>query len=378
MPTNGEKQRVWDAYRARRPERVPVTLGVNPRVVLFDPRWNPEGVSFQQYWEDAETTIRMQLRFMDYKSEFLSRFCDSPAGTPQSLEFYVDLQNVWDALYFGCPLRFRDEQVPDTEPILAGDGRDRIFDFDIDHPLDNPFVQDVLRRHEALVAAAAKVDVPGVALSVRPPLMGFDGHLTVATNLRGHELYLDIYEDPDYVRRLLSLIHQATVNRTRALHERFGRKAFDGRCGGLPDDSIQLISTETHREFVLPCHRAWLGLWSEEGHHWTHLCGDASRHFPIMQRELNVQSFDTGFPIDLGRTRRELGPEAEIAGGVEVGLLLGGTPEQVYARTREILGSGVMKGGRFILREANNLPPRVPEANLQAMYDCCLEHGRYD
>ena len=36
-----------------------------------------------------------------------------------------------------------------------------------------------------------------------------------------------------------------------------------------------------------------------------------------------------------------------------------------------------MTGGRFILREANNLPPCCPEANLAAMYQACLDFGRY-
>jgi hypothetical protein len=36
-----------------------------------------------------------------------------------------------------------------------------------------------------------------------------------------------------------------------------------------------------------------------------------------------------------------------------------------------------MEGGKFILREANNLPPNCPEENLAAMYRCCLEHGNY-
>jgi hypothetical protein len=37
-----------------------------------------------------------------------------------------------------------------------------------------------------------------------------------------------------------------------------------------------------------------------------------------------------------------------------------------------------MEGGRFILKEANNLPPRCPEANLAAMYQAGLEFGRYE
>jgi hypothetical protein len=36
-----------------------------------------------------------------------------------------------------------------------------------------------------------------------------------------------------------------------------------------------------------------------------------------------------------------------------------------------------MDGGRFILQEANNLPPCVPLANLAAVYETCLEYGQY-
>ncbi|MBN2448697.1 MAG: hypothetical protein JXO22_18365, partial [Phycisphaerae bacterium] len=62
-------------------------------------------------------------------------------------------------------------------------------------------------------------------------------------------------------------------------------------------------------------------------------------------------------------------------GGVEVPLLCGGTPEQVYERARGILTSGVRAGGRFVLREANNLPPKVSWANLAAMYRAAFDFG---
>jgi uroporphyrinogen-III decarboxylase len=62
---------------------------------------------------------------------------------------------------------------------------------------------------------------------------------------------------------------------------------------------------------------------------------------------------------------------------VEIGTLTNGTPEQVYQRSREILTSGIMEGGRFIFREGNNLPPNVPWCNLAAMYKAVQDIGRY-
>ncbi|HUU58676.1 MAG TPA: uroporphyrinogen decarboxylase family protein [Phycisphaerae bacterium] len=377
MVSNEDKERVWAAHRDRRPIRVPVALSANPRVVILDPQWNPGGVTFEDYFTDADALVEAQLRFMDYRHEYLHRYCDSPVGTPEKWEFYVDNLNSYDSLYFGCPIHFRDGQIPDTTPILAGADKDRIFEFDLQRPMENLFIKDLLRRYEELVTAAKKRSRPGIELTVRPPLLGFDGHLTIATCLRGGEIFSDFYDDPDYVRRLLEFIHRAVAIRNRALHERFGVKAFDGNSGWFADDSVQLISSETYREFMLPLHRRWYAQWSVEGPHSIHLCGDVERLLPIIHRELNVRSFDTGFPVDHGRLRRALGPDVQIQGGPEVDLLLRGTPQRVHDRTREILQSGIMAGGRFILQEANNLPPCCPEENLAAMYDCCLEHGNY-
>jgi uroporphyrinogen-III decarboxylase len=43
-------------------------------------------------------------------------------------------------------------------------------------------------------------------------------------------------------------------------------------------------------------------------------------------------------------------------------------PEEVRAETERILNSGSCDGGRFVLREGNNLAPGTPLSNLEAMY----------
>jgi len=175
----------------------------------------------------------------------------------------------------------------------------------------------------------------------------------------------------------MAFIQRGVILRNRALAALDGADAFEGDRGGAADDSIQLLSTAMYRDLVMPLHRQWYALWSVQGPHSIHLCGDATRHFATIRDELNVSSFDTGFPVDHGRLREELGDDVEISGGPEVHVLLNGSADQVYERTRAILTSGVMRGGRFILREANNLPPRVPQENLAAMYRAALEWGNY-
>jgi len=96
--------------------------------------------------------------------------------------------------------------------------------------------------------------------------------------------------------------------------------------------------------------------------------GEATRHFKTLRDEINAREFETGFPVDFGKLRQELGPDVLIHGGPNIMLLLNGRPEAVREKTWRILNSGIMQGERFVLREGNNLAPRTPFANLDAMY----------
>ena len=81
--------------------------------------------------------------------------------------------------------------------------------------------------------------------------------------------------------------------------------------------------------------------------------------------------------VDFGRLRAELGPEVRINGGPTIMLLKDGSPDQIRREVRRICGSGVLAGGRFVLRDANNLAPCTPIENIEAMYEAGKTYGRY-
>jgi uroporphyrinogen-III decarboxylase len=97
-----------------------------------------------------------------------------------------------------------------------------------------------------------------------------------------------------------------------------------------------------------------------------------------LSKKLGIVSFDTGFPINHGELRKQLGPDVEVSGGPEVSLLHAGTPEACFKKAKEILESGIKEGGKFILQEGNNLPPCCPPENLAAVYEACLTYGKYE
>ena len=131
------------------------------------------------------------------------------------------------------------------------------------------------------------------------------------------------------------------------------------------------------KEFVLPYHKILKGSLTSAQHISLHLCGDATRHFKLFRDEMGVNSFDTGFPIDFTGVRQALGPAVEIQGGIRAPQLAQGKPDEIYMEAKRILESGIMAGGRFILKEANDLVPCTPWENMNALYQAARKHGVY-
>lgn len=375
---NEEAQAVWAAYRTGQPFRVPVTLWTDARFFLLDEAFNPgEAITFQDYSLDPVIMMSVQLRSADWRALHVAPCCDDVAGPRERYAVSVDMLRYFDAGFFGAAVEFREGQMPDTRPILADDKKNLLFDRGLPDPLTGGVFAEAHRLNEQIAERLrAGFTYQGRPVDLDPFGLGTDGPFTVAQSLRGNELFTDLYNDPDYVRRLLDLIVEGTIARIHA-HRRFFGLPEKSTDWGFADDAIQMLSTKMVREFVLPAHKKLKAALTTAERINIHLCGDATRHFKLLRDELGTYSFDTGFPIDFGAIRRNLGPEVEILGGPKATLLVSGTPVEVATEVERILGTGIMAGGRFILREANDLAPRTPIPNLQAMYAAAKQFGRY-
>jgi len=379
--THDEKKAVWDAYWARTPVRVPLRWNVNPRIILLDPSLNTEGCTFEQYSNDPQVLMRVQARFQEYCATTLNQTCDLATNLPETWDFHVDCQNTYDGAYFGAPVLFEAGNCPSTVPCMTEHDIDGFLKRDFTKPLENSWVKGRLAFHAALTAAAKGFSHAGRKGTVAPFGLGFDGPLTVGAVLMGAGIFMLLGSDPDTAVAFMRTMIEAVLVRNKALAEHAGQAWKKDDWGWLADDSIQLIGSAMYEEHILPLHELWYRSVSDttpaSKKRSVHLCGDVARHLPVLYRKLGVVSFDTGFPINHGALRKALAPDVEISGGPPVALLVHGTPDDCFARTREILQSGIMEGGRFILQEANNLPPCCPLDNLRAVYAACLEFGRY-
>ena len=377
-------RKLWEAYRRGDPWRVPVIFNYGIRCRLLDPKLNAEKYTFQQYFEDPNVMLDAQLRHMYFKAFNLWR--DEPMGYPEEgWSVFIDFQNTFEAPWFGCALRYFEEQVPDSVEILKS-SKSLLYDMDISDPLSIPIMQRAIEFYEYFHEKCPTMEYMG--RPVLPPRglpgAGTDGPFTVAFKLRGAtELCLDIYEDPQYVHDLLSFITETTIKRIQAVRQYLVERGhasseeFAVPGWGFADDAVEMLSPAIYREFVLPYHRRLVEAFAGGGPVSMHLCGDASHMYPVLAEELGANSFDTGFPVDHGALRRQLGPDIEILGGPSIMLLKNGHTEAVAQETKRILQSGVTEGKKFILREGNNVAPGTSLSHLQVMYEAAKEYGRY-
>lgn len=375
---NEEQKRVWEAFHAFAPIRVPVYIGTNPRMMLLDPARNPDGITFQRYMSDSEVMLDVMIACEHWNRHHL--WYDHEMGLPSDgWRVGVDLQNVFEAAWLGAPVRFPENNCPYASPLLTDDTRNLLFDEGLPDPFNdvNGWIRRAWEFYDIWTARKEEpVTFHGCPIhEITPPAMGTDGPFTLAMELRGGAACLDMLADPDYFHQLMTFITDATILRMKAYRRRVGRPIRD-RDFGFADDSIALISTEHFREHVLPYYRRLVDtFWNGQGWLSIHLCGDASRHFPILKDELGVTLFDTGFPIDLHEMRRQLGPDVLLQGGPRVDLLRNGPVDEIVRVTRDLL-EGPAADGMFLLREANNLAPATPPENIRAMYDTARSFAR--
>jgi len=366
---NQEAQAVWDAFRAGKPIRPPVGLGTNTQFFIFNLELNPdEMVTFEDYMTQAKIMLDFSLKSAVWRAYHIAPYCDDQVGLPDEFALRIDLQNIDEAAYFGAPVQFLPHQLPDTLPILSGDKKYALFDKPFQDPFQSGWYATSTRIYQELQEYLDKyptyLDRP---ITIEPFGYWTGGIFTLAVALRGNELMTDLYEDPQYVLDMLRYLTEATIHRVRAYHE-FFNLPFPGQDLFFTDDAIQLISTKMLRQFLMPLYKQYKAAIITGEHFKIHLCGDASRHFKILKDELGVNEFEVGFPIEFGEIRRQLGPEVTIHGGPNIMLLKDGTPEEIAQETHRILHSGVVEGGKFVLREGNNLAPFTPSVNLDAMY----------
>lgn len=374
---NARSREIWKAYNEGKPIRVPVTIYADARNWMHEKGENVRGVTLSDYLQDKDLMFECQVKAQEWiRHNILS---DDGMGYPEEegWSVIVDFQNYLEPVWFGGEVTYGLE--PHALAFLNDGNKRLVFDKGIPGAFEG-IGGKVKEYYDYFGEKLENYSYKGIPVkNVRMPynMAGSDGPFTIACGIRGMENFInDLLSDPDYAHELLDFITTAIINRIKKVREYTGQKPAGF---GIADDAIVLLSPALYSEFVLPCHKKiYEALTPENGARSMHLCGNAQPFFPILEKELAIKSFDTGFPIKFEQLYDALSPDVQIIGGPQVALLKFGTRAQVKEEVKRILTSGVMeKSKRFVLREGNALSPGTPPENIKAMYEACEEYGYY-
>ncbi len=210
--------------------------------------------------------------------------------------------------------------------------------------------------------------------------VNWEGVQNVALNLRGQQLFLDYYENPQLVRRLLDVVERTLEAMASYIRRRTGTNsvavnrivgAVDPRISLHSNCTVAMISPETYEEFLLPHdQRLAQRLWPYGIHH----CGDDMHK---VRREYGkvdgAELFDVGWGSDVAACRATL-PKAVFSlrlSPIRVSQL---SPAEVTAdMERLLLTAGPLERTAVC---SINMDDQTPDANVRAIFEIAERYRR--
>ncbi|MBF0243740.1 MAG: exo-alpha-sialidase [Planctomycetes bacterium] len=131
--------------------------------------------------------------------------------------------------------------------------------------------------------------------------LNWQGVINTAQRLRGQEIFVDLYEAPAACHHLFDIIATSIIDATLRLRQRQRESGVDHRFATLSNCSVNMISPEQYKAFLLPCDRRFAEAFDCVGIHncaWT--ADPYLEHYASIP---NLGYLDMGLNSDLRRAR---------------------------------------------------------------------------
>jgi MtaA/CmuA family methyltransferase len=198
------------------------------------------------------------------------------------------------------------------------------------------------------------------------------GPFSLASAVRGIEaLMMDMADQPQFVFDLLEISVEMVshlgieVGRTGAHAVTFG----DAVAGLVSREDFVKFAFPRLKEVVRRLHAAI------DAPVFLHICGKTT-HIVDCMAATGADALELDFQNDFGEMKRMVGDEVCLEGNLEPsGVLLQGTPQLVYRKSRELIQSA--GPGGFILSSGCEVPRDTPPENIEAMVQAARDNGGY-
>ena len=355
------------AYQLRENHRVPISFATDEGVWLAI-----TGHTFRSFYNDPRTHLEVQLAGQKWMCDQI--VADQPRAYP---ERWRVAPRLWmeENEFFGCEVVYQENDYAWGKP-LAGTKEEvlaKLADLD---PVEAVRRGELYALYCACKELAEEMELEGRPVEIVCPVGSTHGVFTKACEIRGiGRLCEELYTDPSFVHRLLALVTEKEIGRIKAWAQLTGvEREFPSPNGwGCCDDSLQIISGELYREFVLPCHRRLYEAMTT-GTRSMHLCGRAAQHYRLLHQELGISCIDGPGPF-VGHAYHlaDLGETLSINAQMDHVVVRSGSARGIEEMMRGMLTPGAKKPGRF--RICGFILPGTPVANVRMAYEAGLQYG---
>jgi len=337
-----------------------------PVEVIFSPNWwfHNYSISFDRsFYFDRETRVNNDVVMRRAMVERFGLGDPDPQPRPIIGSMHVAGGFVMPAL-LGVEIRFAENEAP--WPVPSNLGREALL------ALEVPDLETTWPMSRLIADMDALEDAYGYVVGD----FDTDGILNTAMHLRGQQLFVDFFEDPDLVHHVFRILAETYVHVADTVRSRTGTCAVATNRSILHVDrklylhsncSVQMISPATYREFLLPYE---LYLAERLQPYGIHHCGNNLHRFADVYSEVEAAFYDVGWESDVSRCR-EAFPEAFLNLRLSPVRMLQCTADEIRADTERLLlaaGPLDMTGVCCI-----NMDHGTPDENVIAMLEVAEE-----
>ncbi len=266
----------------------------------FTPKWYHKvlGIDFGVKWH-TDPAYRKQSAIA-MRNEVDRRFPGNKIGRIDEAEDTLDLLTglygaCTIASMFGAPIRYDQDQWPASEHFeLSNEEMAKLQPL---NPENNPFFQSLMQQVNWIAENEGKV----------VGFINWQGVLNNAQRLRGQQLFMDMFIDPELTKNLLECICVTMINAAKILHKRQRMSGVNYSFFTVSNCLVNMLSPDLYQEFILPFDRRIAEAFDSFG---IHNCAwNANPYLEDYASVPKIGYIDMGIDSDLGKAK-ELFPDS--------------------------------------------------------------------
>jgi len=334
----------------------------------FYPDWFHKhyGISFgREYYFDPE--VRIEAR-MAMDKALHERFGDVGLGDPNPRpKPVITAGMITLPAVFGCEVVYEDEALPWAMPLnLPDDDVMKLEVPDIEHawPMTE-WIKQIRYLKDKYGWVTGDINPTGVQ--------------NLALKIRGDQLYIDYFENPDLARHLLRICTESVKRLFEFNYRTTGTGALDvtpmsdPKLAMLPNCTVEQISNTIFEQFLLDHDNEIADAFQAAGLG-VHHCGSVDEVLSGYAKLRHLKFVEIGFGSDVRRCREVLGPQVAVNARISPVLMKNGTPQEVAAEVRRLIDEGAPLGNFSI--DTVGLTYGTPDENVKTARRTAASYGK--